>query len=130
MKNERLPECRDAALIKLRFGPAELRELLESTGMTKNVLSVLFNQSRFALPNGLERLFKLHDSFKVFRKKGDDFIVVDGHKLTHCRLNVLQKLYFYRTLTHLVKKMVSRVGWLTFIPRLHRSTAHERRPRK
>ena len=58
--------------------------------MPHDVLAEFLDQLRFALPNGLERRFKLSDSVKVFRKQGDNLIVMDRHKLAHCSLDILQ----------------------------------------
>lgn len=59
--------------------------------MPHDMLAVLLDQLGFALPNGLEDRFKLCYSVEVFRKQGNDFVVMDRHKLGHCSLDVFQK---------------------------------------
>jgi hypothetical protein len=59
--------------------------------MRYNVLAVLFDQPGFAVPNSLERCFQMSDLLEIFREQGDNFIIMDRHKLTHRGLDIFQK---------------------------------------
>jgi hypothetical protein len=74
--------------------------------MPHDVLAVVLNQPGFALPNGLERRFKLGDSFKILRQQGDNFVVMDRHKLTHRGLDILEKFNFHWAFWHRSRKIL------------------------
>src|SRR5579863_8170494 len=80
--------------VALRGSGSVWRGPMISALVPHDVRTVVLDQFRFTFPNSLKRFFKIGDLLKVFREQGDDFIVVNRHKLAHRGLDVFKKFNF------------------------------------